>query len=216
MSAAAPFIERAKRRGLFVCTNLMKSYAAPPEAWACHAHTSAAAGADVVYLVDSAGGMTPRDVEHYFFATQERGDVALGFHGHNNLGLAMANAIRALELGAAFVDSSLQGMGRSAGNASTEMLAGWYRMRGAGGPLDFLALLEAGERMVRPLLPHGGFDPLTVVTGAAQFHSGFLPLIHKYAEKYNVDPRLLILEVSESSKVTATEELVAEIARRLA
>ena len=49
-------------------------------------------------------------------------EVPVGFHGHNNLGLSVANALAAVEAGAASLDGAIGGLARSAGNAPTEML----------------------------------------------------------------------------------------------
>ncbi len=115
---ARPFIERARKRGLFVCANFMKSYCLPPWEFADMAKNAGEYGAQVVYIVDSAGGMLEEELTAYIHATRERTPgLTLGFHGHNNLGLANANSYTAWREGCTFVDSSMMGLGRSSGNA---------------------------------------------------------------------------------------------------
>ena len=210
-----PFIARAKRHGMEVHANLMKSYTLEPEAFAQRARLSREFGSDLVCVVDSAGGMIPGDVEQYFRAVRAVSDVPLGFHGHNNLQLAVANSMRAVELGAAVVDTSLRGFGRSAGNTPTEVFLA--AMERAGRPLgfDLLRVIDMGERLIKPLMAGHGYDSMDVVVGFAQFHSSFTPLVRECAAKYGVDQRRLIMAVCARDKVNPSRELVEEIAAGL-
>lgn len=115
------YIKKAKECGLEVMANYMKSYAMPPKEFAHQVLRSEQYGADIVYLVDSAGSMFPEDIECYYHAVREKTNLRLGFHAHDNLGLALSNSLFAAELGFELIDTSLQGLGRSAGNASTEL-----------------------------------------------------------------------------------------------
>jgi 4-hydroxy-2-oxovalerate aldolase len=211
------FIERAKKHGMFVAANFMKSYACEPEFFAKQAKLSQDFGADVIYIVDSSGGMLPSDLEHYFNAFQG-GDlqgIPLAFHGHNNLGLAAANTLKAIELGATIVDSSLQGMGRSAGNACTEILVSTLQRMGMAEDIDLIAILDAGEKFIRPLMRKTGVSSIDVVSGYAQFHSSYMGTIRKFASKYKVDPRELIIGLCQVNKVDAPADLVESIAANL-
>lgn len=210
-----PFIVRAKEHGLFVCANFMKSYATDPADFAQQAKRSQSYGADVVYLVDSAGGMLPGDVERYVRAVHDACDVAVAFHGHDNLGLAMANSLRAAEVGASIIDSSLQGMGRSAGNTVTEMLVVSLERMGFDLGIDPIEVMDIGEKLIRPRIHKRGHSSLDIVTGQAQFHSSYMDVIRRYSSQYGVDPRRLILGVAEEDKVNAPAELVERVAQRL-
>lgn len=77
---------------------------------------------DYVNMVDSYGGMTPERVGIIAREFMKASDVPLGFHGHNNLELALANSIVAMREGVAIIDSTFTGMGRGAGNLKTELL----------------------------------------------------------------------------------------------
>jgi len=210
-----PFIARARKRGLFVCANFMKSYASEPAEFAELAELSWKYGSQVVYIVDSAGGMLPHDVERYVDAIRRRCDAPIGFHGHNNLGLGVANTLRAVELGAAIIDTSLQGLGRSAGNASTEMTVLALQRMNVDLKIDALAVLDAGEKYIRPLMRRSGVPSLDVVSGYAQFHSSYMSVIHKYSSKYGVDPRKLIINLCAVDRVNAPPELVERLAKEL-
>lgn len=78
--------------------------------------------ADYLYLVDSFGGVFPEDVKEIISLVQSKTDIPLGFHGHNNLELALINTLKAIECGVSIVDSTITGMGRGAGNLKTELL----------------------------------------------------------------------------------------------
>jgi len=209
------YLERAKQRGLFATANLMKSYAVPAQTWAEAAVEAEAYGADVVYMVDSAGCMFPEDVLAYLEALRERSEVRFGFHGHDNLGLAVYNSLFSADHGASFVDGSLQGLGRRPGNAATELLAASLEKRGYDTGIDVLRLLRAGDECTRPLLGRAGIEPLDVVSGFAGFHSNFLPKVLAAAEEYAVDPALLIIEMCEIDRCNVRDEDLRRVAARV-
>src|SRR5690606_8953373 len=100
---------------------------------------------EAVYLVDSAGNMVPEGIVEYFEATKEKTNVPLGFHGHNNLGLANANALKAQQLGFDIIDCSLQGMGRCTGNTVTEQFVALLQKGEGGERYDLFKLMDASE-----------------------------------------------------------------------
>ena len=216
VESSRPFIERAKKHGLFVSANFMKSYAMEPREFAQMARLTREYGSDVLCVVDSAGGMMTADVEAYFEAVREVTDIPLGFHGHNNLELAVANTLRAVEMGAAVVDTSLQGLGRSAGNTPTEIFLMALQRKGVSVDIDPLAVMDVGETYVKPLIRRHGYDSVDIVSGYAQFHSSYMGLIREFSGKYRVDPRRLIMAVCAQDKVNAPRELVERMAQKLA
>jgi 4-hydroxy-2-oxovalerate aldolase len=213
---AESLIDLAKGLGLTVCCNPMKSYAVSAAEFGRVAGDAARWGADVVYLVDSAGSMYPEDVQAYLAAARNETDVALGFHGHNNLSLAMANSLRAIECGAALIDSSLQGLGRSAGNAATEVLVAILKQRGLWPDADLKSILDAGRVLVQPLLRKRGIDPLAVTAGYAHFHSSFDAKVRSYARKYGVDVHDLVVRLCEEDQVNAPDALLDQLSHELA
>jgi 4-hydroxy-2-oxovalerate aldolase len=212
---AKPFIERAKRNGLFVSSNFMKSYALNPRQFAAKAKLAQQYGTDVLCVVDSAGGMLPEQLAGYFRAVQDECDVPLGFHGHNNLGLANSNSLLAVQMGAQIVDTALQGMGRSAGNASTELVVALLERAGLDLGHDLLEVLDISERYIQPLIQKRGLYPIDVVAGYAQFHSSFMGTISRAASQHQVDPRLLIIELCKVTQTTAPQDLVDSLASEL-
>jgi 4-hydroxy-2-oxovalerate aldolase len=210
------FIEKAKKYGMFVCSNFMKSYVSAPKDFAKYALETHNYGSDLVYIVDSAGGMFPEDLEKYVIAVREKSDtLRLGFHGHHNLGMGVANALKAVELGIEIIDTSLQGFGRSAGNTPTEQLICALMRQGIDINIDPLTVMDIGEKYIQPLITAKGLSSLDVVAGLALFHSSYMPIIKKYATQYRVEPRRLIIAVCQHDKVNAPEELVEKEAKYL-
>lgn len=208
------FIRKAKDHGMFVAANYMKSYAMRPDKFAEKVRLSEKYGADVVYIVDSAGGMFPEDVIEYFKAIRKVSNIAIGFHGHDNLGLAMANTLTAIEMGAELADSSLQGLGRSSGNACTEVLVMALKKKGYDSGVDHLKILDIGQTYVQPLISKGRM-PLDIVAGFADFHSSYMHHILNYSSKHNVNPVELIIEMAKIDKVNLNEKVLDETAKKL-
>lgn len=216
VDASEPFIELARSLGLRVFSNFMKSYASEPEEFAALVHRSAEYGAELVYLVDSAGGMLPNEVRNYVQAAASHApEVALGFHGHNNLGLAVANSLVCVEEGAAMIDVSLQGFGRSAGNTPTEQFIGCLLRTGLDLPWDPLFIMDIGEQFIRPLMGRRGMSSLDVIAGQALFHSSHMPSVLELAKRYRVDPRALVLAICEVDKINLTAHIAEDLAARL-
>lgn len=209
------FIKKAKDYGMFVAANYMKSYALEPKKFAEKVKLSEKYGVDMVYIVDSAGGMFPEDIEKYYNSIRKISDIPIGFHAHDNLGLAISNNLKAIDLGINFIDSSLQGLGRSSGNASTEILVAVLKKRGINTGIDFLKLLEIGKNYIQPLINFKGKMPLDTVSGYADFHSANMVKIIKISKKYNVNPAELIIEASKISKIDVGEEILEKIAKNL-
>lgn len=78
------------------------------------------AGADILYLADSNGSLLPEQVSHLVQIIKTNTYLEVGFHAHDNLGLAVANSIEAIKAGGTFIDSSLTGMGKGSGNLALE------------------------------------------------------------------------------------------------
>ncbi|MBF0522447.1 MAG: 4-hydroxy-2-oxovalerate aldolase [Candidatus Omnitrophica bacterium] len=216
ISQAKPYIEKAKELGMVVCSNLMKSYAVSIKEFLKLAKQSDEFGADVITVVDSAGGMFPEDVRGYVEGLRDVTNKRIGFHGHNNLQLAVANTLEAIRSGADMVDSSLQGIGRSAGNTQTEILVMVADKLGYQTGIDIYKTLDLGERVIKPMVTRTqGVDDMSLVSGIAQFHSGFSKIIYDVAKKYNIDPRRLIMEVSEKDRVNVSYSLAEKIAQKI-
>ena len=213
-----PFAEYAKKKGLMVCVNLMKSYAVKSyefsnivkqiDAWEL---------ADVIYLVDSAGCMMPNDVFEYLDRSKELIKTNLGFHGHNNLMLGVANSMQAIQAGATFVDTCTLGMGRSAGNAQTEVFIHVLNTLGLNHKeIDLYDLYDFANKYIAPLMPSKqGLSDEEIHIGVSKFHTSYMKYVSAASSKYNVEKRKLIKEVSDINCLNPEEELFYQIASDL-
>lgn len=213
---AKPFIELARSLGIQVFSNLMKSYVLDPKAAAEKAALCEKMGAEVVCLVDSAGGMLPHEITEYVERFQEKLSVPVGFHGHNNLHLAVANSLAAMNAGAKFIDCTIQGMGRSAGNTQSEVMVALCEKLGFHTGIDFFKTLNVGKNIVEPLMNRvQGVDDMAITTGIAQFHSSYMKNVQTAAAEYGVDPREVILKASAIDRSEVSLELAREVASKI-
>lgn len=194
-----PFVERIKHHGMIASINLMQTVVVPIQKVAEGAKLAAKHGNDWFYVVDSFGGMQPADVKSYVRAIGELSGSATGFHAHNNSGLAVANSLAAMEGGATFVDSTLQGIGRATGNPATEVMVLALQQLGHELGIDSQLVLSLGD-LARPLFAEKGNDPTFFVSGAAGIHSRALPPLRKIAAEQQRDFRQLLLRVGNEAK----------------
>lgn len=210
--AAEPLLREASNQGLLVFANFLKSHQVPAEDLALQADKALDFGADILYVVDSAGGMLPQEVAAYVKAIKKRHPShPVGFHGHDNLGLGVANALAAVQAGASYVDACLQGIGRSGGNASTEQLLCVLRRSGYQISADLGRLLSLDEAQIPQRL-----DALQILSGLARVHSQHLPQILEQAEAAGLAPQQFLLAFAEEAELARSGEEVAQAARRLA
>ncbi len=212
---AREFIEVARELGLRTFCNLMKTNVLDADGVASAVRRAASYGAEAVYLVDSVGGYLPSEVTSLFRHVRGSAEVPLGFHGHDNLGLANANALAAASGGARYVDTTLDGIGRGAGNTVTEAFAAILRSVSAGSGYDYQGLARLSEGVVRTI-PRLHDDRIyQVVGGLTQTHSSFFPLLTRCAEAKGVDVFQLMAAVADVERVSPTEELALELAETL-
>ena len=212
---ALPYVEKARLEGMEVFVNFMKSYVATPNQFAEAAKLVSQNGAGCVYIVDSAGSMTKEEIGSYIEATRSKTDLMMGFHGHNNLGLAVENTVYCVEKGLEFIDCSFQGLGRSLGNASLEQVIMVLEKKGYDCGYDIPRLLEYGYAGLRNIVGSGLINPLDYICGYAGFHSSFLKDIYRCSCSKEVDPLRLILAYSKTNRATMEYDLWCEVAEAL-
>ena len=212
-----PFIERAKELGLEVFSNYMKTYIADDMTFLKCVELSTKFGADNIVIVDSAGCMIPDEIKHYYDLARSVTSFKkkIGFHGHDNLGLAVSNSLFALEIGCDIVDTSLQSLGRGAGNASTEQLMALLLRLEPQCRYTLGALMHFSEDYLRDRVKFKGVSGLDTYCGIAGFHSGFMNSIRKMASKFNVDPYDLIVEYCSFDRKSMDEAKLEQIAIRM-
>lgn len=185
-----------------VYLNLMKSSATPVDEFVgmLDGVSPAVAG---IYVVDSYGAMLPADAHRYVSALKQHVPV-VGFHGHDNLGMANANTMTAVGAGASMVDGTLNGVGRGSGNAAIESLAAIMQLSGAD-LFDYRGLARLAEhcRANMDVIPED--RGMQVLGGVIGIHSGFFPLVAELAARCGADPARL-MEAAASSAASSVRE----------
>lgn len=212
---AQQHIALARELGLTVVGFLMMAHMGEPQQLAAQAQVMAASGANVVYVTDSAGALTPRTAAERVAALRETlpTEVEVGFHGHENLSLAIANSLAAVEAGATWIDGCTCGFGAGAGNAPTEVLAAVFERTEIETGIDVDGILEVAEEIVRPLLPRPLIvDRSAVILGYAGVYSSFLLHAERASERFGVPTAEILLEVGRRRAVGGQEDIILEIA----
>lgn len=213
---SAQHIGLAKKIGMEVVGFLMLAHMVEPQKVLEQAKLMESYGADVVYVVDSAGAMVPDDVRRKVSLLASNLKIKTGFHSHNNLGLAIGNTITAIEEGANVVDGSLAGMGAGAGNAPTEVLVAVLDKLGYETGVDLYAIMDAAEDVVRPLMQRPQvIDKTALSLGYAGVYSSFLLHTARAADKYQLDPRDILIELGKRKVVGGQEDMIVDVALEL-
>ncbi|MBQ1017629.1 hypothetical protein KBX71_07070 [Micromonospora sp. D93] len=166
-----------------------------------------------LYVVDSYGSMLPGDVKKYIDVAKSLCPV-VGFHGHDNLGLANANSMAALEAGAAIVDGTLDGIGRGAGNAETESLAGILSIVGDD-KYSYQSLAHLASFCRTSLEPLPENRNLQVLGGVIGVHSGFFPFIEQICAEYDLEAAILMEKAAELARQSIDKNDIREAAHRI-
>lgn len=209
----------ARDLGLETVGFLMMAHSRPPEALAKQARIMADAGCQCVYVVDSAGALVMDQVGDRVAAlVAELGDDAqVGFHGHENLGLGVANSILAYRAGAKQIDGSTRRFGAGAGNTPVEAFVGVCDKLGIRTGVDFFKIVDAAEDVVRPAMPgECKLDRMALIMGYAGVYSSFLTHAYALAERYGVSGAEILVRAGERRLVGGQEDQLITIARELA
>jgi len=148
---AEKYLLKLKKYNKTASLQLTRCHALPPEEAAKAAKKGEEMGADIIYVVDTFGSMLPQEVRTYLQAVKSETKKPIGFHGHNTMGLAIPNALAALEEGVDWIDASLLGVGRGAGNASLEQLVFTMQERGIHPEIQVAELQRLSELIILPL-----------------------------------------------------------------
>ncbi|MGW5851125.1 4-hydroxy-2-oxovalerate aldolase [Streptomyces sp. NPDC055254] len=197
---------------------LMMSHMATPAQLAEHAALVVGYGARAVGIMDSAGHFLPEDVTERIGAIA--GAVGTGipviFHGHNNLGMAVANSVAAARAGATIIDGCARGFGAGAGNTQLEVLVPVLERSGFRTGIDLYGLLDAAEFAERELMPA---PPVTgsvgIVSGLAGVFSGFKHQVLEASARAGVDPRDVFFELGRRQAIAGQEDLIVDVVAEL-
>jgi 4-hydroxy 2-oxovalerate aldolase len=209
----------ARDLGLETVGFLMMSHTQEPEALAVQARIMADAGCQCVYVVDSAGALILEAAADRVAAlVAELGDDAqVGFHGHQNLALGVANTVLAIRAGAVQADACTRGFGAGSGNTQTEALAAVLDRLGYRTGIDPLKMFDVAEDVVRPVMDGECLlDRMSLIMGYAGVYSSFLKHAYRAAERYGVSGAEILLRCGERKLVGGQEDQIIDIAVELA
>lgn len=209
----------AREIGLETVGFLMMAHTVQPAVLAEQARIMADAGCQCVYVVDSAGAMILDDAsERVAAVVAELGDDAqVGFHGHENLSLSLANTIAAIQAGAVQVDGSTRRFGAGSGNTSCEAIAAVTERIGVNTGLDVLKMIDAAEDVVRPVMDDECvLDRMSMIMGYAGVYSSFLKHAFRASERYGVSGADILMECGNRKLVGGQEDQIIQIAAQMA
>ncbi|HEX3513262.1 MAG TPA: 4-hydroxy-2-oxovalerate aldolase [Trebonia sp.] len=209
----------AREMGMETVGFLMLSHRIGPDELAKQARIMVDGGAECVYVVDSAGALVLGEAQARVAALigEIGGEAQVGFHGHQNLSLGVANSVLAAQQGALQVDGALCALGAGAGNAPTEVLVATFDRLGIPTGVDVQGALAAAEDVVKPFLTRLPFADRSAVTqGYAGVYSSFLLHAERAAERYQVPAHEILQKVGEAGYVGGQEDMIIDIALQLA
>jgi 4-hydroxy 2-oxovalerate aldolase len=195
---------------------LMMYHMASPERILEEARKMQSYGAQGVILMDSAGASSPEMVRKYISMLSDNMQIAIGFHAHNNLSMAVGNTYVALEEGASIVDGTIRGFGAGAGNCQIEALAALLEKCGYKLNIDLYRMFNASETIIKPIsLEETGLSDISIVSGMAGVFSAFKTPVQNAAKEFNVDSRDIFIELGKRKVVAGQEDMIIEVAKKL-
>ncbi|MGG0452660.1 4-hydroxy-2-oxovalerate aldolase [Priestia megaterium] len=214
---SAQHIEYARKLGMETFGFLMMAHSAPVEKLVEQAKLMESYGAQGVYITDSAGALLPHEVRERVRALRQSLQVEVGFHAHNNLSLAVANTLAAIEEGATRIDGSVRCLGAGAGNTQTEALIAVLNRLGIDVGIDLYKIMDLAEEVVGPILPSSQeIRKGSLAMGYAGVYSSFLLHAERAAKRFNLDSRDILLELGKRKAVGGQEDMILDVAAELA
>lgn len=213
---AEQHIKYAAKQGFDTVGFLMMSHMVSPEKILEQAKLMYGYGANCLYMTDSAGHMLPEDVKEKIglLRSEFPDEIEIGFHGHHNLAMGVANSLAAVEAGATRIDGSVAGFGAGAGNTPLEVFAAVCDMYGIETGVNVNALMDAAEDVAVPImgenLPRINRNALTL--GYAGVYSSFLLHAKRAEEKHGVPAREILLELGRRGTVGGQEDMIEDVA----
>jgi 4-hydroxy 2-oxovalerate aldolase len=209
-------IRFCRNQGKTVFGVLMMSHMADVPTLCAEARKMEGYGAEAIIIMDSAGFYLPEDVTERISALCHGLGIPVGFHGHNNLGMAVANSIAAIRAGASILDACARGFGAGAGNTQIEALVAVLDRMGIPSGIDLYKLLDAADLAEKDLMKEvPTIKSISIVSGMSGVFSGFAKPVARIAMETGVDARDIFFELGRRKVVAGQEDLIIEVAQDL-
>jgi 4-hydroxy-2-oxovalerate/4-hydroxy-2-oxohexanoate aldolase len=209
----------ARKLGMDTTGFLMMAHLNDPAGIAQQGKMMESYGAQTVYVTDSAGYMLPDDVKARVQALRDvlNPETEIGFHGHHNLGMGVANSIAAIEAGASRIDGSVAGLGAGAGNTPLEVFAAVCERMGIHTGVDLFKLMDVAEDIVVPMMDHlVRVDRESLTLGYAGVYSTFLLHAKRASERFGVSARDILVELGRKKMIGGQEDMILDTAMTMA
>ena len=209
----------ARELGMDTTGFLMMSHLNDPKSLAQQAKLMESYGAQTVYITDSAGYMLPQDVVDRVNAFRDvlNPETEIGFHGHHNLGMGVANSIAAIEAGVTRIDASVAGLGAGAGNTPSEVFVAVCDRMGIETGIDLFKLMDVAEDIVVPMMQHMvRVDRDSLTLGYAGVYSTFLLHAKRAAERFGIPARDILVELGRKKMIGGQEDMIQDTAMTMA
>ena len=212
-------IGMASKMGMDTVGFLMMAHMASPEKILEQAQLMVSYGANCIYATDSAGYMLPDEVSSKIglLRAELPANIEIGFHGHHNLGMGIANSLAAIDAGAARIDGSVAGLGAGAGNTPLEVFCAVLDRMDVETGVDLYKIMDVAEDLVVPLMDHPiRVDRDALTLGYAGVYSSFLLFAQRAAAKYGVQARDILVELGRRGTVGGQEDMIEDLALTMA
>ncbi|AIJ45694.1 4-hyroxy-2-oxovalerate aldolase [Comamonas testosteroni TK102] len=208
-------ISMARKMGMDTVGFLMMAHMNSAEGLVKQAKLMESYGANCIYITDSAGYMLPQDVKERLSAVRQalKPETELGFHGHHNLAMGIANSLAAIEVGANRIDAAAAGLGAGAGNTPMEVLVAVCARMGIETGVDVFKIQDVAEDLVVPLMDFPiRIDRDALTLGYAGVYGSFLLFAKRAEAKYGIPARELLLELGRRGMVGGQEDMIEDTA----
>ncbi len=212
-------IAKARALGMDTVGFLMMAHMASAQKLVEQARLMEGYGANCIYVTDSAGHMLPDDVKARIASVRQalKPETELGFHGHHNLAMGVANSISAVEAGANRIDAAAAGLGAGAGNTPMEVFVAVCERLGIRTGVDVFAIQDVAEDRVVPIMDHViRVDRDSLTLGYSGVYSSFLLFAKRAEQKYGVSAREILVELGRRGMVGGQEDMIEDTAMTLA
>lgn len=215
---AEQHIELGRSLGMDTVGFLMMAHMAEPKLLLEQARLMESYGANCIYCTDSAGYMLPEDVTARIAVLREglKPDTEIGFHGHHNMAMGVANSLAAVAAGARRIDGSCAGLGAGAGNTPLEVLQAVLDRMGVHTGVDTFKLMDVAEDVVVPMMDQPvRLDRDALVLGYAGVYSSFLLHAQRAGRKHGVRSADILVELGRRKTVGGQEDMIEDVALSL-